>query len=134
LTYSRQSEQLSSAKPVALIADDEPTMRNVMQLALEQIGFIVLAAGDGDEALRLSREYSAAIDILVSDVVMPKLDGLELYAALMKERPATKALLVSGYVDAPLRGVPFLRKPFRLEEFRQRVSEMLVDADGNTRR
>jgi DNA-binding NtrC family response regulator len=90
----------------------------------------VLTASDGKEALRISRKFVRTIDILVSDVVMPKLDGVALYKQVRRERPMMKVLLISAYVNAPLDGVPFLRKPFHLDTFRQRVREILALSAG----
>ena len=111
---------------VALIADDEAIIRNTLSFALESVGFFVLTASDGEEALRISRKFARTIDILVSDIVMPKLDGMALYKEVLRERPTMKVLLISAYVNAPLDGVPFLRKPFHLDTFRQRVREILA--------
>ena len=86
----------------------------------------MLTASDGEEALRISRKFVGTIDILVSDTVMPKLDGVTLYKQVRRERPTMKVLLISAYVNAPLDGVPFLRKPFHLDTFRQRVREILA--------
>jgi two-component system cell cycle sensor histidine kinase/response regulator CckA len=111
---------------VALIADDEALIGNALRHALESVGFFVLTASDGEEALRMSRNFVGPIDILVSDVVMPKLDGAALCKQVRRERPTTKVLLISAYVNAPLDGMPFLRKPFHLDTFRQRVREILA--------
>ena len=111
---------------VALVADDEAIICNALRHALESVGFFVLTASDGEEALRMSRNFVGPIDILVSDVVMPKLDGAALCKQVRRERPTTKVLLISAYVNAPLDGMPFLRKPFHLDTFRQRVREILA--------
>ena len=76
--------------------------------------------------MRISRKFVRTIDILVSDIVMPKLDGMALYKEVRHERPTTKVLLISAYVNAPLDGVPFLRKPFHLNTFKQCVREILA--------
>jgi DNA-binding NtrC family response regulator len=119
---------------VALIADDEAIIRNTLRLALESGGFFVLTASDGEEALRISRKFVGTIDILVSDMVMPKLDGVALYEQVLRERPTMKVLLISAYVNAPLNGVPFLRKPFHLNAFKQCVSEILALPAGGPQR
>jgi DNA-binding NtrC family response regulator len=125
----KQREQPDSSRPdqhIALIADDEAIICNALRHALESVGFFVLTASDGEEALRISREFVGTIDILVSDIVMPKIDGIALYKQVRRERPTTKVLLISAYVSAPLHGMPFLRKPFHLDTFRQRVREILA--------
>src|SRR5215469_2767337 len=120
---------------VALIADDEDIIRISLHRALESVGFFVLTACDGEQALRISRQYPGPIHILVSDIVMPKLGGVALCNQILLERPATKILLMSAYVSTPLNGTPFLRKPFQLDVFRRRVGEildlkLLMQADG----
>jgi CheY-like chemotaxis protein len=119
-------------QPVVLVADDEVIIRNLVRIALESAGLFVLAAADGDEALQMSRKFPGAIHVLVSDVKMPRIDGIALRRQLLLERPTTKVLLMSGAVDQPLEGVPFLHKPFHIEEMKQRVRELL--ASGATRR
>jgi DNA-binding response OmpR family regulator len=118
---------------VALVADDEAIICNTLRHALESVGFFVLTASDGEEALRISRKFVGTIDILVSDIVMPKLDGVALCKQVLRERPTMQVLLISAYVNAPLDGVPFLRKPFHLDTFRQRVREILALSAGHGR-
>lgn len=110
---------------VALIVDDEPIVRDVVSTALQTVGFFVLIANDGEEALRLSRRFDGAIHLLVSDIVMPKLDGIALRNQILKERPSIKVLLLSGQIDQALRGVPFMRKPFHVDVLQKRVRDML---------
>jgi CheY-like chemotaxis protein len=78
------------------------------------------------QALELSRKFPATIHILVSDIVMPNLDGLALCEQIRRERPAIKVLLMSG-TGRPLDGVPFLQKPFRLSELRQQVRKLVTE-------
>jgi DNA-binding response OmpR family regulator len=84
----------------------------------------VLTASDGKQALELSRKFPGTIHALVSDVVMPKLDGLGLCKQILRERPAIKVLLMSASGE-PVAGVPFLHKPFNLEELKQKVRQLL---------
>ena len=93
----------------------------------------MLTASDGEEALRISRKFGGTINILVSDIVMPKLDGVALYKQFLRERPTTKVLLISAYANGPLEGVPFLRKPFHLAVFKQRVWKILALRAGTHR-
>lgn len=106
---------------VLLIADDEVTIRNVAQTALEQAGYFVLTAHDGEEALEISRTFPGTIDLLLSDVNMPKLDGFKLREYMVAERPDTVVLLMSGEISGLL-DAPFLPKPF--------TPPVLVDAVG----
>jgi CheY-like chemotaxis protein len=118
---------LQDGQTVVLVADDELIVCNVVRIALEAMGMFVLAASDGEQALELSRKFPGTIHALVSDVVMPNLDGLSLCEQILLERLATKVLLMSG-TGCPLDGIPFLQKPFKLEQFKQRVRQLVTDA------
>jgi DNA-binding response OmpR family regulator len=111
-----------------LIAEDEVMVRNVVRIALEEEGYFVLAAGDGEQALFLSRQFPGVIHALLSDVKMPNLDGLELRKKILTERPGIKILLMSGYTESPVENIPVLAKPFELSVLTQRVRELLDPA------
>jgi CheY-like chemotaxis protein len=115
-------------QPVVLIAEDEPIVRNMLRIALESLGYFLLVAVDGEEALLISRTFGGAIHALVSDVKMPRMDGVALREHIIRERPTIKILFVSGQVDQPIQGVPFLSKPFKLEELKNRVRQLLLEA------
>jgi CheY-like chemotaxis protein len=93
--------------------------------ALEATGMFVLTARDGKQALELSRKFPGTIHALVSDIVMPNLDGLGLCEQILRERPAIKVLLMSAS-GGPVDGVPFLHKPFKLEELKQKVWQLVT--------
>jgi CheY-like chemotaxis protein len=117
-------------QPVILVVDDEVVVIDIARLVLEAAGFVVLTACDGEQALQRSREFPGTIDVLVSDVVMPKLDGLALSSQILRERPMIQVLLMSGQVDRPIEGLAFLPKPFHLEVLKQRVWQLLARADA----
>ena len=105
---------------VILVADDEPMIRNIARIVLEREGYFILTAGDGEEALLLSRAYPGTIHLFLTDVEMPKLDGFQLRERLREERPDTKELLMSGQVH--LAGEKaFLPKPFGPDILKERV-------------
>jgi len=112
-------------QPVILVADDEVAIRNIARLTLEEAGYFVLTAGDGEQALDLSRGFHGTIHVLVSDVMMPKLDGMALREQILRERPTVKVLLMSGSTDRPSEGVAFLPKPFETGQLEQRVQELV---------
>jgi len=85
-----------STKPVVLLADNEDVIRNLMARFLEYKGHSVRCAADGHEALELSRNHLDEIDLVVIDLDMPGLNGMELCAHLAKERPCTKVVIISG--------------------------------------
>jgi len=99
---------------VVLIAEDEVLIRNMIRIALENEGYFVLAACDGEEALTISRAYAGIIHLLLSDIKMPRMDGLELRKQILAERPGIKILLMSGLTDPQIEGTPLLRKPLVL--------------------
>ena len=113
LPYLRSSVVPQS---VILVADDEALIRNLVTLLLQQVGYFVLSAADGREGLELSRKYPGKIDLLITDVNMPRMNGTDLYAHLMEERPGIKVLVMSGAdISEILRknaNMPFLPKPF----------------------
>ncbi|MEW5740043.1 MAG: ATP-binding protein [Myxococcota bacterium] len=106
-----------------LVVEDEPALRKVVVRVLEAAGFAVLAAPDGEEALRVVAGRLSTIDVVVTDVVMPHLGGPEVVKRLRAERPTLRALFMSGYSDRPLEELgaaaphsAFLGKPFRPQE------------------
>ena len=109
---------------VVLVVDDEPLIRNIVRIALEAEGYFILAAADGEEGLALSRSFPGTIHLLLSDVMMPRMDGLQLAEALTAERPATTVLLMSGQLDLTAER-PFLRKPFAIGVLREHVRGIL---------
>ena len=100
---------------------------------LETLGYKVLEAPNGTEALRISREYGEPIDLLVTDIVMPGMRGDDLAQAIQKERPGIAALFISGYADMEKLGVkiPIIEKPFTFPELGKCVRSSLDD-DRNT--
>ena len=124
---------LNFDQTVILLADDEVLIRNVARKVLQSAGYFVLPANDGEEALNISRQYPGKIDVLLSDVNMPNLDGLELREQILFERPETKVLLMSGQVESPAESIPFLRKPFGSTVLKERIHQ-LVDSEEDQSR
>jgi CheY-like chemotaxis protein len=130
----------AEAQDTVLVVDDEVLVRMVASEILEQLGYTVLEAGDGPEALRVLQE-TPHIDVLVSDVGLPKgMNGRQLADAARVTRPDLQVLFVTGYAEnavlnhgrlAP--GMHVMTKPFLSEEFGRRVKE-LVNAARETRR
>ena len=115
-----------------LLVEDESAVRQPTRQFLARNGYTVLEASDGEEALRVSREYCGAIHIMISDVVMPQMSGPLLAQQLSAERPHMKALFVSGYAEnTVLRhgaidlSTCFLQKPFGLRTLAQKTREVL---------
>ncbi len=115
-----------------LMVEDEEPVRRLLKRTLEGVGFIVLEARDGAEALAIAQARSEPLDILVTDVVMPGMGGRELAEKIRRERPGLRMLFMSGYTeDVMLRhgihesGVAFLQKPFSAAELVRKVREVL---------
>jgi DNA-binding NtrC family response regulator len=116
-------------QPVILVVDDEVMIRNIARITLEADGYFVLAAHDGEEALHISRKFPGTIHALLSDVIMPKVDGLQLRERILTERPGIQVLLMSGNIDsAPPFEVPFLAKPFDLWVLKDRIRQLLTSS------
>jgi CheY-like chemotaxis protein len=115
-----------------LLVEDNDNLRNLLQRTLEGAGFSVLAASDGTEALRLCQEHDGAIDLTVSDVVMPRLNGLQLKEQILAIRPGMRFLFITGFAEEfpELReliedGRGVLQKPFLPSELVAKVEQML---------
>ncbi len=110
-------------KPGVLVVDDEHMVRAMLQMGLERDGFNVWSASDGREAIRLYQEHRDRISVVLLDVYMPGLDGLQTLDALRELGPNVVACFMSGYTgdyaleELRQRGVAtFIAKPFRLDE------------------
>jgi two-component system cell cycle sensor histidine kinase/response regulator CckA len=115
-----------------LLAEDQEAVRSLTRTALTEFGYKVIEASDGDGAMSLAGAYAGEIHLLLTDVVMPGMDGRELSERLKKLRPTLKVLFTSGYTADVIaergvieRGVAFLHKPFGPEELAQKVREVL---------
>ena len=100
---------------LVLVVDDNGYVRACVKATLESEGFRTLEAEDGELGLELVRKFGSDIDLVVSDIKMPKLDGIQLANLVRAEFPKIPIILVSGYVDAALEnqpGVEFIAKPF----------------------
>lgn len=84
------------------MVDDESAVRRFAARVLEREGFSVLEAGDGAEALELVGTHAAAVEVVVSDIVMPRLNGVELMQTLATAHPDLPVILMSGYATAAL--------------------------------
>ncbi|MBI5200537.1 MAG: response regulator, partial [Elusimicrobia bacterium] len=114
-----------------LVADDEPLVRDAVARVLAPHGFKLLVAKDGEEAAKLFEDAPAGVRLVILDVVMPKLDGLEAYERMRRLRPDVPVLFMSGYATARARdvirrhGAAFLPKPFLPRDLLARVDQVL---------
>jgi two-component system NtrC family sensor kinase len=121
-----------------LVVEDEEPVRRAAQRVLERYGYRVLLAPDGEEGLQVYQENHDNVGLVISDVMMPKMNGSELYRAVHEDHPASKFLFISGYNAEELKKtvnmdptVPFLQKPWMPNEFLTRVREVLDQAPAS---
>ena len=109
-----------------LVADDTPEILALVAEFLHRTGYHVLQAVDGVEALEVAGQHSGMIDLLLTDLEMPRLNGRGLSLRLSHRRPETRTLFMSGHSNTGLaRGTPFLAKPFVARDLLRKVSEVL---------
>lgn len=117
----------TGAVAYVLLVDDEEALRRFAARVLERDGFGVFEAEDGAEALELLGTRAAAVEVVVSDIVMPRLNGVELMQALATSHPDLPVILMTGYATGPLTelgiAVPcaVLNKPFPSERLLEEV-------------
>src|SRR5690606_19679670 len=117
--------------------EDESSVLRLVRRLLEAEGLLVLSAQNADEALLLGGQHAGQIDLLLTDVVMPGLNGLALAERFAALRPETPVLFLSGYADAAVvqreiidAGRSFLQKPFAPDRLLTRVRDELERARG----
>jgi PAS domain S-box-containing protein len=126
-------EHLPRGTETILLAEDEPVVRELAARVLEEQGYTVLQAENGEHALRVAADYAGErIDLLLSDVVMPRLGGRDLAHSLLNSYPGIRVLLASGYTDDEVlrrmvreSGGAFLQKPFTPMGLTRKVREVL---------
>jgi CheY-like chemotaxis protein len=130
LTSTRPSQH--GGNETILLVEDEPGVRRVAMRILKAAGYNVLDADGAQRAMALFAEHGDAIDILVTDVVMPEMDGRRLAEQLHLKRPELRVLYMSGYTDdAVVRygishaEMPFLQKPFSSQDLQAKVRSVL---------
>jgi two-component system cell cycle sensor histidine kinase/response regulator CckA len=114
------------------VVEDEPAILRMAQLVLKECGYTVLAAASPLEALEAARDHQGDIHLLVTDVVMPEMNGRQLARALMSLHPSVKSLFMSGYTGDIIaqngilhESVNFIQKPFSMSTLAAKVREVL---------
>jgi two-component system cell cycle sensor histidine kinase/response regulator CckA len=128
----------SRGSETVLLVEDEPDVRELAGEILETWGYTILKSGDPAHALGLAQRHDGPIHLLMTDLIMPGMDGRELANRLLVDRPAMKLLFMSGYTDAAILhregldvGAPFLQKPFTPDALVRRVREVLDQPPGS---
>ena len=124
-------EMIKEEKTV-LIVEDEKAVRNFIINGLSSIGYKILAARDGSEALKISRNFEDTIHLMLTDVIMPGMSGKELNDIILQEHPDIKVLFMSGYAENIItshgiveKGINFIAKPFTIKELILKIKEIL---------
>src|SRR4051794_11063457 len=110
---------------VILVVDDEVLLLKVVRRTLERNGHFILTAESGEAALCLSRGFPGEVHMLLTDVCMPGMSGIQLARQIMTERPRTCVLLMSGSFDESNPGFPLVRKPFDTAKLSEAVKRLL---------
>ena len=115
-----------------LLVEDQPEVSKLAANALRRYGYHVISAASGNEAIAASRDFAGAIDLLVTDVVMPGMSGREAADRIAAHRPGVRMLFMSGYTESAIShrgvlnpGVAYLQKPFTPESLAEKVRDML---------
>ena len=125
-------ESVSGGDETVLLVEDDQAVRRAVGRILAELGYAVIEASNGAEALHELEKESCPVDLVISDVVMPKMGGLELLARARQTLPEIPFLFSTGYADGTLRdqlcrqtSVSFIAKPFRMEEIAGRLRDAL---------
>ncbi len=131
-TKSEETVGRSTGTETLLVVDDEAGVRSMVRDFLQNRGYDVLVAMDGEEALHVSDAFSGHIDLLLTDVIMPNLGGLEMSEKFLLKRPGTKIVFMSGYTDDEVfqngieaTSMHFVQKPFSLPVLANKVRKVL---------
>jgi PAS domain S-box-containing protein len=126
------SEQPGTGRETILLVEDEENLRQLTRQSLEIQGYNVIDAADGAAAIRLSQAHTSPIHLLLTDVIMPGMNGRELANQISSSRPEIKVLYMSGYTENHIghngtldQGITLLQKPFTLPALNAKVREVL---------
>ena len=122
-----------SGNETILLVEDEPGVREVVREILADLGFNLIVACDGEDAVKLCANFNEPIQLMITDVVMPRMGGRELATHMAKLRPEMKVLYISGYTSDTVlqrgvsdRGIAFLEKPFTSESLARQIAKALA--------
>jgi len=127
-------ETLRTGKETILVAEDQPDLRWMICQFLQGLGYSVLEAKDGGDAVALAEQYKGTIDVLLTDIVMPHIRGSEVARQVGASRPDMKVIFMSGYTEGEFNTVPdenlgpgttLLQKPFELDSLALKIREVL---------
>lgn len=122
----------AGGKETILLVEDDPTIKNTMENLLTSLGYKVLTAENGKIALKKAKKYPGPIDLLLTDIIMPAVDGAKLAAVLREQRPSIKMIFTTGCINSPHpfpQSLPsrsrFIQKPYSINEISGIIRELL---------
>ena len=128
----QEEKPMTPGNATILLVDDEPSILNMVKSLLVRQGYQVLATTRPQEAIEMFKAHPDSIDLVMTDVVMPEMNGRDMVHALFRLQPALKCLFMSGHSEEMLArqgildaGVPFIQKPFTLKGLSSRLQEVL---------
>jgi len=128
----REEEEVCNGSETILLAEDSDPLREMAREYLESVGYTVLEAASGKDALQRAKDFGGTIDLLLTDVVMPQMSGPELASQIAVHRPGIKVIFTSGYTDDAIARqgildskVAFVQKPYRPKELARKIREVL---------
>jgi signal transduction histidine kinase len=115
-----------------LVVEDDPDIQLIISETLEEQGYTILMAGDGEEGVRLFEQHNTSVALVIADIMMPKMKGREFQEHIRRQRSSTKVLVISGYQQMDLQrrnlldpASAFLQKPFGIDELLTKVGEII---------
>jgi DNA-binding response OmpR family regulator len=127
-----EQRQAFKGDETILLVEDEEAVRQMTKMILQQCGYKVLEAANGEDAVAVSDRYDGPIHLLITDLVMPQLSGRMVAEQLALTRPAMRVLFMSGYTEDTImqKGVDsataeFIHKPFKIDDLTRKVREVL---------
>ncbi|MBV9746781.1 MAG: response regulator, partial [Acidobacteriia bacterium] len=135
------SQAAAHGTETILLVEDDEMVRTLVRETLQREGYKLLDAAEPMEARKLAESYKGPIQLLITDVIMPKISGRELARQILGQRPETKVLYMSGYTDTAIvksgleqNSIAFLQKPFTPSALTKKVREVLESNDSRTHR
>lgn len=126
----------SAGRKTVLVVDDEELVRGLVIRRLDALGYDTITAGDGEEGVRVFRKRLNEIDLVLLDFAMPRMNGVEAFAELIRIKPEVKVILSSGYTDDVVmerfpgkRPAGLLHKPYKMEELKGELQRLLGNVD-----
>ena len=127
-----EAEPLRKGHETILLVEDQPAILKVTRIMLERLGYSVLSASGPSQAVRLAEMHGGSIDLLITDVIMPEMNGRDLARKLLSVRPKVRQLFMSGYTANVIvhrgvlaAGVHFIQKPFSINDLAKKVRAIL---------